>query len=460
MESYTTSTTTTTTKAQGQSDPQSEWRNSSQSGLEEAMRQLVIGGKDSYPERSGEPNCVYYMRTGACGYGARCRFNHPRNRNSAVGAVREPVEFPEREGQPVCQYYLKTGTCKFGASCKFNHPKYGGGSFSTVSLNYHGYPLRPGEKECSYYVKTGQCKFGITCKFHHPQPAGPSVSAPAPAFYQTVQSSLVPSTQQYGVPSSWQVARPPPVLSGSYVQGGYGPMLLPQGMVPIPGWNPYHAPVNPVASPSTPSIIGGPPYYGVTQLSSSAPSYPGPYPTLPSSTNGSSGIQNESMFPDRPGQPECQYYLRTGHCKFGPSCRYHHPPEWLVSNSPSALSHMGLPLRPGAQPCSFYAQHGVCKFGPTCKYDHPMATLSYSPSASSLADMPVAPYPISSSLGALAPSSSSSDLQIEYVTTSNKSISPRVSSSESIMSSGSVGSILSKDGPVYANLSGPNSASS
>lgn len=40
------------------------------------------------------------------------------------------------------QYYMRTGTCKFGASCKFHHPRQGGGSISSVSLNYYGYPLR------------------------------------------------------------------------------------------------------------------------------------------------------------------------------------------------------------------------------------------------------------------------------------------------------------------------------
>lgn len=38
------------------------------------------GGQGSYPERPGEPDCVYYMRTGLCGFGMTCRFNHPPNR--------------------------------------------------------------------------------------------------------------------------------------------------------------------------------------------------------------------------------------------------------------------------------------------------------------------------------------------------------------------------------------------
>ena len=32
------------------------------------------------PERPGEADCIYYLRTGACGFGDRCRYNHPRDR--------------------------------------------------------------------------------------------------------------------------------------------------------------------------------------------------------------------------------------------------------------------------------------------------------------------------------------------------------------------------------------------
>ena len=42
------------------------------------------GGGESYPERPDEPDCIYYLRTGACGYGSRCRFNHPRDRGAVI----------------------------------------------------------------------------------------------------------------------------------------------------------------------------------------------------------------------------------------------------------------------------------------------------------------------------------------------------------------------------------------
>ncbi|KAK9077738.1 hypothetical protein SSX86_006075 [Deinandra increscens subsp. villosa] len=438
-----------------QSDRVTEWSSSGdQLGLEEPMRQLGLGDEaESYPERPDEADCIYYLRTGFCGYGSRCRFNHPRDRGSVVGALRGGGGgYPERIGQPVCQYYMRTGMCKFGASCKYHHPREGIGSSTTMALNVSGYPLRPGGKECSYYVKTGQCKFGVTCKFHHPQPTGMIPSPPPPppppqplsggplsgmpsSMYSNVQSPSVVSSQPYGVlASNWPVARAP-FVSGTYLPGTYGPMLTPPGMVPLPGWNPYQGPVHPAASPNTQSIFGGGPAYSMTQLSPSAHSYP-----LTKS-------QNEHAFPQRPGEPECQFYIKTGDCKFGSSCRYHHPLEWPVQNTNFGLSPMGLPLRPGAPLCSHYAQNGVCKFGPACKFDHPMGTLSYSPSASSLADMPVAPYPVGSYMGTLAPSSSSSELRPELTSTTM----PRT---------GSTGSNLSKSMQVSQSTGSSSSTTS
>ncbi|CAN0855878.1 Zinc finger CCCH domain-containing protein 32 [Linum grandiflorum] len=350
---------------------------------------------------------------------------------------------------------MRTGSCKFGASCKYHHPKQAQGSAAPVPLNYYGYPLRPGEKECTYYIKTGQCKFGATCKFDHPQP--PNVQAPPPqslppqiapmasplppppALYPQMQSPSVPSSQQYGV----LVARPP-LMQSSYAQGPYGPMLLsPGGVVSYPSWSPYPGPVSPVASPGTQSALGSSSLYGITQLSPSAPAYTGVYAPLPSSIGPSSSSQKDTSFPERPGQPECQYYMKTGDCKFGSSCRYHHPSELSAPKSNLTLSPLGLPLRPGAALCTHYAQRGQCKFGSACKFDHPMG-ISYSPSASSLVDMPVAPYPVGSSMGTLAPSSSSTDLRPELISgSSRESSSSRIASSPSSYS-GFIGSTFSK----------------
>ncbi|CAJ1969091.1 unnamed protein product [Sphenostylis stenocarpa] len=514
---------------------QPEWRSPGiDSALEESMWHLTLGGGESYPERPGVPNCVYYMRTGVCGYGSRCRYNHPRDRAAVTlsitlrfcirlefhasvllllvaAAVRATGEYPERVGEPPCQYYLKTGTCKFGASCKFHHPKNGGGYLSQASLNTYGYPLRPGEKECSYYLKTGQCKFGITCKFHHPQPAGTPLPASAPQFYQQVQSPTVPLPEQYGGASTnLRVARPP-VMSGSYVQGAYGPVLLSPGVVQFPGWSHYSAPVSPVLSPGAQPGVGATSLYGVTQLSSTTSAFARPYTPLSSTTGPSGNIPKDQLFPERPGESECQYYLRTGDCKFGLACRYHHPRDHIVAQP--LLSPIGLPLRPrgfsctrmnmdsngsgvrdniqlllctivelaldtstekanvvmpmmpkfvGVQPCAFYLQNGHCKFGSTCKFDHPLGSLSFSPSVSSFIDVPVTPYPVGSLLSQLAPSTTSSELRPELMSGSKKeSLSARIPSSGSsvglIFSQG--GSVSLSDVPLSSQSSAPLSSS-
>lgn len=440
-----------------QPDVPAEWAPArAVTGLEESMLQLGLGSRESYPERPGVSDCVYYMRTGFCGFGERCRYNHPRDRSAVAAAAIYGGEYPQRVGEPACQFYMKTGTCKFGAACKFDHPKHGGGSLSQVPLNYNGFPIRPGEKECSYYLKTGQCKFGILCKFHHPQPAGISMPASAPTFYRTVQPPSVPTPEQYsGASTSWRVPRSPLLP----VQGTYGPVMLSPGMVSLTGWNPYSASVSPVLSPGAqPAVRTGSPY--IPQLTSSLPGLAGPYPLLPSPAGPSNSTPKEHLFPERPGQPACQYYMRTGECKFGSACRYHHPRDLVVPRTDCLLSPSGFPLRPGVQPCMFYLQNGHCKFGAACRYDHPMGvgTMRYTPSSSSLTDMPIAPYPVGSSLVMQPPSYSSTELQPGYISLPQKDFhSTRMPSSGNTSLSSSGGLIFSQTGSVALSLPGQSS---
>nr|GMD22096.1 zinc finger CCCH domain-containing protein 32-like [Ipomoea batatas] len=77
------------------------------------------------------------------------------------------------------------------------------------------------------------------------------------------------------------------------------------------------------------------------------------------------------VYPERPGEPTCQYYLRTGLCKFGASCRFHHPRNAGGSLSNAPLNIYGFPLRPEEKECSYYLKTGHCKFGITCTFHHP-----------------------------------------------------------------------------------------
>lgn len=75
--------------------------------------------------------------------------------------------------------------------------------------------------------------------------------------------------------------------------------------------------------------------------------------------------------PERPDQPECHYFMKTGNCKYGTTCKYHHPKE-RNSDAMSTLGPLGLPIRPGQAVCTFYSTYGTCKYGSACKFDHPM----------------------------------------------------------------------------------------
>ncbi|KAL7592205.1 hypothetical protein Lser_V15G34789 [Lactuca serriola] len=177
--------------------------------IEEAIRRLRIhsDGKEDetdstvYPDRPGEPDCIYYLRTGACGYGDNCRFNHPTY-NAQMN--HHGGDLPERIGEPDCVYFLKTGTCKYGSTCKYNHPRDRRG-LGPVVLNMVGLPMRQDQKSCSHYLRTGSCKFGVTCKFHHPQPPLEPTShggGPPPWPYPTPQTyfpvMLPPSAATHG----------------------------------------------------------------------------------------------------------------------------------------------------------------------------------------------------------------------------------------------------------------------
>ncbi|GKV40145.1 hypothetical protein SLEP1_g47813 [Rubroshorea leprosula] len=302
-------------------------------------------------------------------------------------------EFPERIGQPECQYYLKTGTCKFGPTCKFHHPKDKAGIAGRVSLNILGYPLRPNEIECAYYLRTGQCKFGSTCKFHHPQPNNMMVSLHGSPAYPTVQSPTTPGQQSYpGGITNWSRASfiPSPRWQGP---SSYAPLILPQGMLSLPAWNAYSGQLASVSSSENlQQVAGNNQIYGAPlQNESATAGSQGSFSPFRSGSVpvGFYALQRENVFPERPGQPNCQFYMKTGDCKFGAVCRFHHPSERVLPAPDCALSPIGLPLRSGEPVCIFYSRYGICKFGPSCKFNHPMGIFTYSYSPSSPADAPV-----------------------------------------------------------------------
>ncbi|XP_071697931.1 zinc finger CCCH domain-containing protein 3-like isoform X2 [Rutidosis leptorrhynchoides] len=227
-----------------------------------------VTGSTGYPDRPGEPDCVYYLRTGICGYGHNCRYNHPSY--NGEDNKKNLNDLPKRVGEPDCVFFLKTGTCKYGSTCKYNHPQDTRGA-NPIVLNTIGLPMRKGEISCPHYLRTGTCKYGVKCKFNHPQP--------------TVDWSK----EAYVGPLSYAHLWSYPSLQT------YMPYVLPSSNT-AQGWSPYIGNMSQVFSTS-----------GLTSVDHVYPSTP------------------TAQLPKRLGEPECRYFMTTGTCKDGSKCKYNHP---------------------------------------------------------------------------------------------------------------------------------------
>lgn len=57
------------------------------------------------------------------------------------------------------------------------------------------------------------------------------------------------------------------------------------------------------------------------------------------------------MLPRKPWMAECDFYMTTGTCKYGPECRFDHPNR---NEEDTRLNELGFPLRPDAQTCNHF----------------------------------------------------------------------------------------------------------
>lgn len=322
-----------------------------------------------YPVRPDAEDCSFYIRTGSCKYGSSCKFNHPLRRNPQIG--REKVRERERDEDVEnprlmeCKYYFRTGGCKYGETCRFSHTKQQTSLPSRPELNFLGLPIRPGEKECPFYMRNGSCKFGGDCKFNHPDPKAVGGGVDSPLFRGNNGGSFPPKDASQASSTSWSSSRH---MNGTGTGGTapFIPLMYSQnrGVSPhTPEWSGYQAPS---AYPPERSVL--------------------PPSTYSAETSSFSQLPAEE-FPERPDQPECSYYVKTGDCKFKSKCKYHHPKNRLPKQSPSSFNDKGLPLRPDQSMCTHYSRYGICKFGPACRFDHSIPP-TFSSSSSQTVETP------------------------------------------------------------------------
>lgn len=92
-----------------------------------------------------------------------------------------------------------------------------------------------------------------------------------------------------------------------------------------------------------------------------------------------------------------QYYLKTGTCKFGATCKYHHPRDKAGSTGRVQLNFLGLPLRPvgGSRPLSFltYFSNILHCYVRMPTFDHPTVGASLSGARTKIRDIMCSPLP-------------------------------------------------------------------
>jgi Zinc finger C-x8-C-x5-C-x3-H type (and similar) len=187
-----------------------------------------------------------------------------------------------------CRDYLRTGRCKYGASCKYRHPpnvQSGGGIKGPIDPFEPLYPIRPNEPVCQYFMKHGTCKFGQACKFHHP----PNLAGIGGA---NLHHNIQPQYQPHHVAT----------LGTSHQVGNGNTVLVSM----------------PIATNSANTIDN----HG--REGSSA------WIASGGTDRSASGVQ---ILPQRPTEPNCIYFLKNGRCKYGATCRYHHPVNYHSDRS-------------------------------------------------------------------------------------------------------------------------------
>ncbi|KAJ1487166.1 hypothetical protein T484DRAFT_2258074 [Baffinella frigidus] len=299
-----------------------------------------------YPHRPGAEKCQHFMSHGRCKFGETCRYDHPPGTTPTHGVSENGGLTTENDrvlpgnqamtgGLPViagvadCPFFMKTGMCKYGAKCKYNHPleKQVGTSESTVKMPVSNKPpemrsmmpagagapqvaLRPGSVVGPWEVhqnEMGQLYYFNVLSQQSTWQTPPELMTPSYGYAQPMGMPFNPAYAAYGMPAMGGYGAP-----GGYPQGaaaGYPQAVASGG----PGG------LKPGMPDCTFYIKMGKCKYG------DACKFNHPIDGRPSGTTFV-GLGNiEGNYPVRPGVPNCGFYMRTGECKYGPECKYNHP---------------------------------------------------------------------------------------------------------------------------------------
>ncbi|GJN23692.1 hypothetical protein PR202_gb11360 [Eleusine coracana subsp. coracana] len=284
-----------------------------------------------YPQRPGRSNCRVYMSTGSCPYGLSCYLNHPQVSSLQLKTNPEVPSFPSEQGNREAVQILE--------------------------LNRVGLPIRENARNCMYYMRNGTCGYGKRCCYNHPEHVL-DVQIYKPTGWDDNNLPSSPHSKKSSSPHSKkssehanldEISSSSEILPANILR-----MLLPPQSVP----------------PGTEAMEMKDPDWSSASDDSdgccSADSSGGPLRKQ----------EHHVHYPERSGRQECPFLLKYGNCKFASSCQYYHPNDKFARTyhrkDPSLSEElMVYPDRPGAPECPFYMKTGACKFRAQCKFHHP-----------------------------------------------------------------------------------------
>ncbi|MQM10107.1 hypothetical protein Taro_042999, partial [Colocasia esculenta] len=233
--------------------------------------------------------------------------------------------------------------------------------------NRNPYPDRPGEPDCSYYMRTGLCGYGSNCRYNHPVHFGQVssqreldsliASVPARGDGAVVAYNLVEMVEMLGLKSAVVIFS----VSSCCMCHAVKQLFCGMGVNPMV----YELDEDPHGRDierALMRLLGDPHRPRSLHWRQAGPRH-GPGHGLPHKRH-SYFILHFYL----------QYFLKTGTCKFGATCKYHHPRDRLPAMH-VMLNMLGLPMRPEEKSCPYYLRTGSCKFGFACKFHHPEPAL-------------------------------------------------------------------------------------
>ena len=167
------------------------------------------------------------------------------------------------------------------------------------------YPVRPGEADCRDYLRTGRCKYGESCKYNHPPEveSGGGIKPINPLDPLFPIRPNEPPCQYFLKHGTCKFAQS--------CKFNHPRVLSPGGVVGDDDGNNGNIPIGQLVYVTTSSNATS---AGAITNSGDSSSH--------LMTSSSSSVQ---VLPQRPTETNCIFFLRNGRCKYGATCKFHHP---------------------------------------------------------------------------------------------------------------------------------------